>query len=88
VDDNHKYYKYIDLGTEKGRVYDLRYRANANHIELNIRNTFKTYTPEGLDYVRGNIIISPQQFFKDFGIGLKYARKSMSAYFNLLVGRY
>ena len=88
TEENLKYYKYLEEDEEKGRLYEFRYRCSANLLEMYCRNTFKSYTPEGSTYARGNAIVYPQHFLRDFGVSMKVMKKWLPAFYNILICKY
>lgn len=66
----------------------LKYRANVNHIEVYLENVHQTHIPNGLGQAKGSSLYSPQNFVKDFSFGMKFARKNMQAFLNIIAQRY
>lgn len=88
TDNNYKYYHFTMDSKERGQFYEFRYRQNANYIEIYTKNNFKTYSLQGPNEAKGNIIITPLQFSNEFGIGLKLARKWLQCFYGILVQKY
>jgi hypothetical protein len=88
ISDNYLYYQYTEFKENIGQFHLLKYRSNANHIEINIKNIFQTYTPAGEQFVRGTIIYSPQQFLRDFSIPLKTSKRHLGAFSELILQKF
>jgi len=53
-----------------------------------MKNTFETYTPNGLSKAKGNTIYPPQHFLRDFGISLKMGKRYLPAFAHIIVQKY
>lgn len=86
--ETYHYYQYTEFKEGFGQFFKLKYRSNANHIEVDLMNNFKTHTPQGEMFAKGSTLYSPQEFARDFGVNLKIIRKQLPAFSHLIAQKY
>lgn len=82
------YYQYTEFKDGIGQFHMLKYRSNANHIEVSCKNLFASYSPNGQEYARGSTTYSPQQFQRDFGVPLKATKRHIPALCEIILQKF